>query len=701
MTAFGRAADPGPAAGVNPGDAPTLGEPKAPDRRAGILLVDDQAENLIALEAVLAPLGERLVSAGSGEQALRALLREDVAVILLDVRMPEMDGLETARIIRSRPRTRHIPIIFLTAQTSDVEEIALAYATGAVDYVVKPFEPDVLRAKVSVFVELSRERAERVRQSQARAQAEAVAATVRKLQIVSDAALAHLELDQLLTEILDRASTLFDADTAGVLLREDDGGLSLRATHGERFPLADGGHVDFGEGALGRLASQGRPALLAAVELPPRIGGPASSIDSVLVVPLLSSGTLIGLLYLGARAARRFGSEDLELLALAAERVAIAIEHAQRFADGLELVEILQRSLLPEGLPVHPRVELAARYLPSGLAAQVGGDWYDAIALDDERIGVMIGDIVGHGVRAATTMGELRNGLRAFAIEGHPPGDALHQLDRVVHATLGPGMVATVLFLVVDTRAGTVTLASAGHPPPVLSGADGRVRYLETERRYPLGVDDSDTPVDRVHPFTAGDTLVLFTDGLVERRDESIGVGFDRLRGALRDAPQGVEELCDHVLERTLGDHPAEDDVAILVVRLLEQLAGPLELTLPATADSVPVARHELRDWLAAAAAGVDLTVARGIELACSEACTNVVRHAYGPGDATFSLHAELVQDTVILEIRDHGTWREPRENQGGWGLQLIREVCDAVEVERRADGTRLRMLRGLQMDVL
>ncbi|HWF33745.1 MAG TPA: response regulator, partial [Solirubrobacteraceae bacterium] len=426
-------------------------EAERPEQRAGVLLVDDSPENLTALEAVLEPLGERLVSAQSGEQALRALLREEVAVILLDVRMAGMDGVETARIIRSRPRTRHIPIIFLTAQASDVEEIALAYATGAVDYVVKPFEPDVLRAKVSAFVELSRERAERVRQSRARAQAEAVAATVRKLQIVSDAALAHLELDELLAEILERATTLFDADAAGVLLHDDDGlGLSLRASRGEPFPLAADERVTFGEGALGRVADERRPVLLSAVELAPESDAPASPIDNCLVVPLVASGELIGLLYLGARPGRRFGGADLELLALAGERVAVAIEHAQRYAHELELVEILQRSLLPERLPSHPNLELAARYRPSGVAAQVGGDWYDALVLAHKRIGVMIGDIVGHGVRAATTMGELRGALRAFAIEGHSPGQALRQLDRVVQATIGQGMVATAMFLILD-----------------------------------------------------------------------------------------------------------------------------------------------------------------------------------------------------------------------------------------------------------
>ncbi|HWC86072.1 MAG TPA: SpoIIE family protein phosphatase [Solirubrobacteraceae bacterium] len=663
------------------------------EHRAGILLVDDHPENLTALEAVLEPLGEPLVTAESGEQALRALLREEVAVILLDVRMAGMDGLETAQIIRSRPRTRHIPIIFLTAQASDVEDIALAYATGAVDYVVKPFEPDVLRAKVSAFVELSRERAERVRQSRARAEAEAVAATVRKLQIVSDAALAHLELDELLTEILERATTLFDADAAGVLLCDDDGhGMSLRASQGEPFPLPDGGRVTFGEGALGRLANERRPALLAAPELVPEPDAAAARIDSALVVPLLSSGNLIGLLYLGAGPGRRFGGADLELLALAGERVAIAIEHAQRYAHGLELVELLQRNLLPESLPTHPLLELAARYRPSGFAAQVGGDWYDALVLDDMRIGVMIGDIVGHGIRAATTMGELRSALRAFAIEGHPPGEALRRLDRVVQATLGPGMVATVMFLILDADAGTVTVASAGHPPPAIVGADGRVRFLETTPFLPLGVDDHAVATERVHPLAAGDTLLLYTDGLVERRDESIDVGFERLRSALRDAPKDVEALCDHVLDRTLGDHPGQDDVAVLTVRLLAESGAPLALTLPATTESVTVARHRLRTWLGTAAPELEIGVARDLELAWSEACTNAVRHAYGPGDATFSLRAERAGEEIVLEVRDYGSWREPLGDRGGWGLRIIRAVCDEVEVERGVTGTRVRM---------
>ena len=262
-----------------------LGEARPPASRAGcrespsaqpaasILLVDDDESSLRALCAVLEPLGQRMVSARSGEEALRQLLRDEFAVILLDMRMPGLDGLQTARYINARPRTRHIPIIFLTAHAEDVEQVFRAYAAGAVDYVVKPFDPDVLRSKVAVFVELQRERGERVREARARAEAEAIAST-------------------------------------------------------------------------------------------------------------------------------------------------------------------LQRHLLPDRLPEVPALAMAARYRPSERVAQVGGDWYDAITLPGGGIGLVIGDVVGHGVHAATLMGELRAALRAYAVsEPHSPAAVLTSLNALVAST--------------------------------------------------------------------------------------------------------------------------------------------------------------------------------------------------------------------------------------------------------------------------
>jgi serine phosphatase RsbU (regulator of sigma subunit)/CheY-like chemotaxis protein/anti-sigma regulatory factor (Ser/Thr protein kinase) len=679
---------------------PAAVTPPAEEHPVGILLVDDHKENLSALKAVLEPLGERLVAAESGEQALRALLREDIAVILLDVRMAGLDGLQTARIIRARPRTRHIPIIFLTAQVSEVEEIALAYASGAVDYVIKPFEPEILRAKVSVFVELSRERSERVRQSRARAEAEAVARTVRTLQILSDAALSHLEMGGLTSELVERAMTLFQADSACLLLRDENApGLGVHAGRGV-VSAASGGRVMLGEGTFGRLAVERQAALLVGEELPPLDAdaaggeGDADPIASLMVVPLVASDELLGLIVLGATAEDRFDAGDLELLTLAADRMAIAIDHVQRFAHGRQLVETLQRSLLPDRLPHHPRLELAARYLPSGLAPQIGGDWYDALELDRDRTAVMIGDVVGHGVRAATTMSELRNALRAFAVEGHGPGAALHQLDRVVHATFGPGMIATVLFLIIDAAKGTVTISRAGHPPPALRTAGGEIRFLETGGTLPLGIDDRVKADEAEYAVNAGDTLLLFTDGLVERRRESISTGFDRLRDAFINAPADVEELCDYVLERTVTEQASHDDIAVLAVRVLGPPLGALQLTLPAKASSVPLVRHRLRVWLNENVPELDAVARCDLEVAWSEACTNVIRHAYGPGDATFQVSAARDGDAVSLQVRDTGQWRPPRGRHGGRGIALMRELCDEVRVDRRSEGTTVIMRR-------
>jgi serine phosphatase RsbU (regulator of sigma subunit)/anti-sigma regulatory factor (Ser/Thr protein kinase) len=516
-------------------NVPGSGERRLPVRgpaSTSILLVDDTEDGLRALHAVLEPLGQRLVTARSGEDALRRLLHEEFAVILLDVRMPGLNGFETARYINARARTRHIPIIFLTAHAQDVEQVFHAYAAGAVDYVVKPFDPDVLRSKVTVFVELQRERGERVREARARAEAEAIAST-------------------------------------------------------------------------------------------------------------------------------------------------------------------LQQHLLPDRLPDVPELSMAARYQPGERAAQVGGDWYDAIVLSAGHVGLVIGDVVGHGIRAATLMGELRAALRAYALEEpYAPGTVLTRLNSLVTHTQGAEMVATLLYVVIDLDGGAARFASAGHLPALLKGADGTTHFLERPALPPLGVAQHTSFDSWEVELGPGDTVLLYTDGLVERRSESIDTGLGRLRAALAAGPTDLEELCSHVLAGVPGGPTLQDDAALLAVRLADDRSPRFELELPAEPESVAAARHRLERWLTATGDGRDDLLA--LKLALSEACANAVEHAYGPGSGhTFRLLAERSCGDVVIEVSDFGRWRAQRGSQRGMGLSIIGQLMDAIDVEQTSAGTTVRMRKG------
>jgi anti-sigma regulatory factor (Ser/Thr protein kinase) len=257
-------------------------------------------------------------------------------------------------------------------------------------------------------------------------------------------------------------------------------------------------------------------------------------------------------------------------------------------------------------------------------------------------------------------------------------------------------MIATVLFLIIDASKGTMTISRAGHPPPALRTATGEIRFLETGGTLPLGIDDRVKADEAEYPVSPGDTLLLFTDGLVERRRESINTGFDRLRDAFATAPADVEELCDYVLERTVSEQVSHDDIAVMAVRVLGPPLGALQLTLPAKAASVPVVRHRLRMWLNENVPELDKLARSDLEVAWSEACTNVIRHAYGPGDATFQASAARDGDAVALQVRDTGQWRPPRGQHGGRGIALMRELCDEVHVDRRSEGTTVTMRRAV-----
>lgn len=644
-----------------------------------ILLVDDRPENLRALEAVLAPLAHPLVSVGSGSEALRLLLEQEFAVILLDVRMPGLDGLETARLIKSRERSRDIPIIFMTAAQDDVGDIIRGYEIGAVDYVLKPFDADLLRSKVSIFVELQerrralqqseaflrgafdyapigktllaadlrivranpafarlleyeqqaleglsvvdlchpddrdaltdalhrvaagdpgqaapdaggvdlrlrtrvgsdvwvglvgsaiaqgevqdalllaqwidisvRRRAEQARaelllEQSARTQAEAVAERLRKLQALTDA-LEPLGLDPLLAELAVRIAELFQADSSEVSVGPE----------GEQRTVCARGS---------RVVSDGD-------------GAARDGADSRwLTAPMQIERHGVGTVAIHRASSQPFTSAEQSLLHEVADRAALAIRQAELYEEEHRIADALQRGLLPQSLPSVEGVEIAAHYQAGGTAAEeVGGDWYDAFALPGGRLGIVVGDVAGRGIPAATTMGQMRSVTRAYAVaeqQRRPPGTVLTYLNRY-QLTLDVHHLFTVVYAVIDAGARTVSWANAGHLPPLVLRGREPARYL-SGGSYPIGVEDVEyeTHVESLEPGTG---LLLYTDGLVERRTESLDVGFERLIQAAKDGPPAPDACLRHLLNQMLeaAGH-LRDDVTLVLARLASKAPG-------------------------------------------------------------------------------------------------------------------------------
>jgi anti-sigma regulatory factor (Ser/Thr protein kinase)/putative methionine-R-sulfoxide reductase with GAF domain len=511
---------------------------------------------------------------------------------------------------------------------------------------------------------------------------------------LSDPGLAELTLEPLLAELLDRVKLILEADTVAILLLDETKNeLVARAARGIEEEVEQGVRIPVGGGFAGRIASEGKPIFIADVDhadvLNPILR--AKGIRSLLGVPLITEGLMIGVLHVGTLVPRTFTSEDASLLQMAASRAAPAIERARLFAalDREHRSAVaLQRSLLPERLPSLVGVEAAARYRPA--RDEVGGDWYDVMELPRGLVGIAIGDVAGHGVRAAALMGQLRTALRAYALDHNGPAETLRRLDRLIQTIEGRGM-ATVAYGVLDPTTGAMRYASAGHPPAVIVPAEGEARLLEAERFPPLGTLSYANYRETELRLAPGETMLLYTDGLIERRRESILLGLERLRVAARPAAS-AEDLCQRVLE-DVADVEAEDDVALVALRNLP-IETALRLRFPADPHAMAAVRQALRRWLAAHDVGTADVAA--ITLACGEACANAIEHAYGPGPATIELEASSEAGAVTVTVRDAGQWRASRGTNRGRGLSIMRASMEEVQIRSSDDGTEVVMRRRL-----
>ena len=532
---------------------------------------------------------------------------------------------------------------------------------------------------------------------EARRTAERQAQELMQLQAITDVALGRLSLDEeVLGAMLERVREVLGVDTAAILLLTAEGDeLVARAARGLEEEVERNLRIPIGRGFAGRIASQREPILLEDVDhadvLNPLLR--EKGIKTLLGAPLIVEDRVIGVLHVGSFEPRSFTAVETGLLERAADRIALAVDRARQHT----VADLLQRTLLPPRLPEVPALDLAARYLPAADDTHVGGDWYDVVLLPHGRVGLAIGDVVSRGVRAAAVMGQMRIALRASARDGDGPAPVLDRRDRLVRG-LGEREMATVAYLVLDPAASTLTIASAGHLPPLLIEAAGGARLLDPMPSRPIGVAAARRYEEATVEIARGDTLVLYTDGLVERRGVSIEDGLQELASSAAVAPGGsAEEVCDRLVALAEAD-PTADDIAVLAVRLPPELPERLELDLAAEPGSLAVMRRALQDWLPRV--GLDERTAYDVLVAVGEAAANAIEHAYGPSAARFALAAAIESGELAITVRDEGSWRPPRGSHRGRGIAMMRDLMDHVQVDSHEGGTVVSMRRRLERPV-
>jgi serine phosphatase RsbU (regulator of sigma subunit) len=408
---------------------------------------------------------------------------------------------------------------------------------------------------------------------------------------------------------------------------------------------------------------------------------------SMTVLPLIARGTMLGFFVCTRQAGfRRFDAYDVDIGMEFATRAAVFIDNARRYSREHATALTLQRSMLPTGLSAPSSVEVRHRYLPGSKMIEVGGDWYESIALPGGRVALVVGDVAGHGVRAAVTMGRLRTAIHTLAMLELPPADSLLQLDELMH-TLGEREphFATCAYAVFDAVSGECEVAVAGHLPPLLVHPDGSNELLDVPPSPPLGIGNGEVE-SRQFKVEDGSLFVLYTDGLVENKGQDISDGLARLRGIFGPGSptRPLEDLCKATLDGVYSDHQ-RDDIAVLIARLrrlpednyASWTLAP-KLTSVREARSVlaePMKRWDLEDLIPTT------------ELLVSELVTNAVK--YSRGEVTLRL---VNEKALVCEVLD-SSGALPRlrqansEDESGRGLQVVRQLSRRWGARRTPTG--------------
>jgi signal transduction histidine kinase/DNA-binding response OmpR family regulator len=599
-------------------------------RRGRVLLADDNSDLRDHVARLLRPSFD-VTAVTDGQEALELALTEQFDLVLTDVMMPRLDGFGLIKALRADERTRDVPIVVLSARAGEESSVE-GLSAGADDYLVKPFSARDLTARVR----------------------------------------ANLELGQTRRQIISRLRGLVDAAAAVNTVSTTAEVLDVAARH------------------VRAMTSAGRVVLTAPgarAEVDGGAGGSAAP-DAVLPLPD-TSGAPLGELSVWSGAD---GPPEPVLLTQLARLVGLRLGNARLYEAEHRIASTLQHSLLPQSLPRVPGAIVASRYLPGSTEAD-GGDWYDVLVAPDQNLVLVIGDVVGKGVQAAAGMGQLRNALRAYILEGFDCGEALTRLNRLVD-NLGRIQFATVVCVRFDTRTRELHYSSAGHPSPMVAGPgeEGTLLYSGA-LGPPIGAIRDATYPTLATTLEPGHRLLLYTDGLVEDRRRGIDTGLAEVRADLAKPAEHVEDLLDNLLAK-VAQQTRRDDIALLALQATE----PREfvLRLPADPARLSVLRRRLEDFLAAHAVPdndiFDLTVA------ISEAAANAIEHPLRPAEPVITVEVSLDDDAVLATVRDTGHWR-PAGAAGfrGRGLALIGALSE-LSVARTESGTAVTLRRPLSL---
>jgi signal transduction histidine kinase/CheY-like chemotaxis protein len=600
-----------------------------PGRRGKILLADDNVDLRDHVARLLRPHWD-VTAVGDGRAALQEAAGQQFDLVLTDVMMPRLDGFGLIRELRADERTRDVPIVVLSARAGE-EASAEGLSAGADDYLVKPFSARDLVSRVRANLELGQLRRQIIRRLRGLVDAAAAVNTVRTTAEVLDVAARHVQ----------------GMTGAGRVL------ITVPAARSE----VDGG------------------------------ADPAADPDAVLALPD-TSGAALGELRVWAG---EDGAPDPVVLTQLARLIGLRLENARLYEAEHRIASTLQHSFLPQSLPQVPGAIVASRYLPGSSEAEVGGDWYDVIAVPDQQLVLVIGDVVGKGVQAAAGMGQLRNALRAYILEGFDCGESLTRLNRLVD-NLGRRQFATVVCIRFDPRTQRLWYSSAGHPSPILAAPGELGEFLHTDALGPpIGALRDVTYPTRETRLEPGSRLLLYTDGLVEDRQFGIDSGLAELSTDVAKPYDHVDDLLDTLLAQA-ARQTRRDDIALLALQATHPRA--MVLRLPAEATRLSLLRRRLEDFLTAH--GVPEADIFDLIVAVSEAAANAIEHPIEPAEPTIHLEVSLDDDAVVATVRDTGSWRpETAAGFRGRGLALISALAE-LTVERSTGGTAVSLRRPL-----